>query len=175
MIRTPGLHRRTLLKAGGAALVTAFATPYIVRAQAEGPIKLPPLPYKDDALAPVVSANTLGFHYGKHHAAYVANLNRLLAGAAKDLAGLPLEEIVKTSRANPNRGAVFNNAAQAWNHTFYWNSLKPGGGGEPPAGKLKDEIGKAFGDYEKFKQAFAGAATRQFGSGWAWLVQSGSG
>jgi Fe-Mn family superoxide dismutase len=167
------IDRRTALKVGAAAAVVlaagTLARPYVARAQAEGPIKLPDLPYKDDALAPVISAQTMGFHYGKHHAGYVTNLNTLLAGPAKDLAALPLEEIIKTSRANPNRAAVFNNAAQVWNHTFYWNSMKPGGGGEP-GGKLKDEIGKAFGDFAKFKEELARRTTAQFASGWGWLA-----
>ena len=173
-LKTSSIDRRTALKTGAAAVAVAagavtLAKPYIARAQGDGPIKVPALPYKDDALAPVISANTIGFHYGKHHMAYAAALNAALAGPAKDYAALSLEDIIKTARANPNRGAVFNAAAQVWNHTFYWNSLKPGGGGEP-AGKLKDEIGKAFGDFAKFKEAFARAAVGQFGSGWGWLA-----
>lgn len=169
------IDRRTAIKTGAAAVAViaaagTLAKPYVARAQAEGPIKVPSLPYNDDALVPVISANTIGFHYGKHHMAYAAALNTALAGAAKDYAALPLEEIVKSARANPNRAGVFNAAAQVWNHTFYWNSLKPGGGGDPPAGKLKDEIGKAFGDFTKFKQAFAAAAIGQFASGWGWLA-----
>ena len=168
------IDRRTAIKTGAAAVavVAAAATlarPNIARAQGEGPIKVPALPYADDALAPVISANTIGFHYGKHHMAYAAALNAALAGPAKDYAALSLDDIVKTSRANPNRAAVFNSAAQVWNHTFYWNSMKPGGGGEP-TGKLKDEIGKAFGDFAKFKEAFARATIGQFASGWGWLA-----
>src|SRR5262249_26892081 len=133
--RTHSIDRRTAIKTGAAAVAVAaaagsLAKPYVARAQGEGPIKVPPLPYNDDALAPVISANTIGFHYGKHHMAYAAALNTALAGPAKDYASLSLEDIIKTSRANPNRTAVFNNAAQVWNHTFYWNSMKPGGGGE---------------------------------------------
>jgi Fe-Mn family superoxide dismutase len=151
------IDRRTAIKTGAAAAAViaaagTLAKPYIARAQGEGPIKVPPLPYNDDALSPVISANTLGFHYGKHHIGYATTLNTALAGPAKDYAALSLEDIIKTSRANPNRAAVFNAAAQVWNHTFYWNSMKPGGGGEPAAGKLKDEIGKAFGDFAKFKE-----------------------
>lgn len=174
MTETPRLiDRRTAIKTGAAAAAVlagaaTLARPYIARAQGEGPIKVPPLPYPDDALAPVISANTIGFHYGKHHIGYATALNTALAGPAKDLAALPLEEIVKTSRANPNRAAVFNAAAQVWNHTFYWSSMKPGGGGEP-TGKLKDEIGKAWGDFAKFKEAFARATIGQFASGWGWL------
>ncbi len=172
MTRDP-IDRRTAIKTGAAAVAAVagtLAAPHIASAQGEGPIKVPALPYADDALAPVISANTIGFHYGKHHMGYATALNAALAGAAKDYAALSLEDIVKTARANPNRTAVFNAAAQVWNHSFYWNSLKPGGGGEPPAGKLKDEIGKAFGDFAKFKEAFARATTGQFGSGWGWLA-----
>jgi Fe-Mn family superoxide dismutase len=173
--KTSSIDRRTAIKAGAAAVAVAagaatLAKPYIARAQVEGPIKVPALPYKDDALAPVISANTIGFHYGKHHMGYAAALNAALAGPAKDYATLSLEDIIKTSRANPNRAAVFNAAAQVWNHSFYWNSMKPGGGGEPPAGKLKDEIGKAFGDFGKFREAFARATVGQFASGWGWLA-----
>jgi Fe-Mn family superoxide dismutase len=172
--KSNAIDRRTAMKTGVAAVAVVaaagtLARPYIARAQGEGPIKVPPLPYKDDALAPVISANTIGFHYGKHHMAYAAALNAALAGPAKDYAALSLDDIVKTSRANPNRAAVFNSAAQVWNHTFYWNSMKPGGGGEP-TGKLKDEIGKAFGDFAKFKEAFARATIGQFASGWGWLA-----
>ncbi len=169
------IDRRTAMKTGAAALAVVaaagtLARPNIARAQGDGPIKVPALPYADDALAPVISANTLGFHYGKHHLGYAAALNTALAGPAKDYAALSLEDIVKTSRANPNRAGVFNAAAQVWNHTFYWSGMKPGGGGEPPAGKLKDEIGKAFGDFAKFKEAFARATIGQFASGWGWLA-----
>jgi Fe-Mn family superoxide dismutase len=172
--KTSTIDRRTAIKSGAAAVAVAaaagtLAKPFVARAQGEGPIKVPPLPYKDDALAPVISANTIGFHYGKHHLGYAAALNAALAGPAKDYAALSLEDIVRTSRANPNRAAVFNAAAQVWNHTFYWNSMKPNGGGEP-AGKLKDEIAKAFGDFARFKEAFARAAVGQFASGWGWLA-----
>jgi superoxide dismutase, Fe-Mn family len=168
------IDRRTAIKTGAAALAVAaaagtFAKPHIARAQAEGPIKVPPLPYPDDALAPVISANTIGFHYGKHHLGYATTLNTALAGPAKDYAALSLEDIIKTSRANPNRAGIFNAAAQIWNHDFYWRSMKPGGGGEPP-GKLKDEIDKAFGDFAKFKEALARVTISQFASGWGWLT-----
>jgi superoxide dismutase, Fe-Mn family len=129
---------------------------------------LPSLPYPDDALAPVISSTTMGFHYGKHHRAYVDNLNRLIAGS--DLAGKSLEEIVKATASDPNRVGIFNNAAQDWNHTFYWNSMKPNGGGAP-TGPIAESIKDSFGDYAKFRQEFAAAAVGQFGSGWAWLVQ----
>ncbi len=126
------------------------------------PFTLPPLPFADTALAPVISANTLGFHYGKHHKAYVDNLNKLVAGT--DFADMDLETVVK--KAGGNAG-VFNNAAQIWNHTFYWHSLSPKGGA--PSGKLADAIG-AYGGLDKLKADLGDAAKTQFGSGWAWLV-----
>ena len=126
------------------------------------PFTLPPLPFADTALAPVISANTLGFHYGKHHKAYVDNLNKLAAGT--DFADMDLETVVK--KAGGNAG-VFNNAAQIWNHTFYWHSLSPKGGA--PSGKLADAIG-AYGGLDKLKADLGDAAKTQFGSGWAWLV-----
>lgn len=131
------------------------------------PFSLPPLPYADNALEPLISANTLSFHYGKHHKTYVDNLNKLVEG--KDLAQMSLEEIIKKSAGNPDMAGVFNNAAQIWNHTFYWNSLKPNGGGKP-TGALAAAIDKDLGGYDKFKADFANAAVTQFGSGWAWLV-----
>ncbi len=129
--------------------------------------ELPKLPYAKDALAPVISAETLDFHYGKHHQAYLTNLNKLTEG--KPEAGKPLEEVIRA--AGP--GGLFNNAAQVWNHSFYWNSLKPGGGGEP-AGDLASALSRDFGSAAKFKEQLAAAAAGQFGSGWAWLVLDGS-
>jgi superoxide dismutase, Fe-Mn family len=123
---------------------------------------LPPLPYDKSALAPHLSAETLEFHYGKHHKAYVDNLNKLLEG--KPEANKSLEDIIKTSE-----GGVFNNAAQVWNHTFYWSSIKPNGGGQP-TGDLAQAITRDFGSYEKFAEEFSTAGATQFGSGWAWLV-----
>jgi Fe-Mn family superoxide dismutase len=129
------------------------------------PIELPALPYAKDALAPHISAETLDFHYGKHHKAYVDNLNKMIEG--KPEASKSLEEIIKAAD-----GGVFNNAAQVWNHTFYWNSMKPKGGGAP-AGELANLVARDFGDVAKLKQALKEAATTQFGSGWAWLVLEG--
>ncbi|QSQ25353.1 superoxide dismutase [Pyxidicoccus parkwayensis] len=126
---------------------------------------LPDLPYAKDALAPHISAETLEYHHGKHHAAYVTNLNKLLDG--KPEAAKSLEEVILSSD-----GGVFNNAAQVWNHTFYWNCMKPNGGGRP-TGELADAINRDFGSFEKFREEFANAATTQFGSGWAWLVVEG--
>jgi superoxide dismutase, Fe-Mn family len=128
---------------------------------------LPELPYSKDALAPTISVETLEFHYGKHHQAYVTNLNKLVEGTP--YATMTLEEIIKKAD-----GGIFNNAAQVWNHTFYWNCMKPNGGGEP-TGKLAELITKSFGDFAKFKEKFTTAAQTQFGSGWAWLVQNADG
>jgi Fe-Mn family superoxide dismutase len=130
-------------------------------------IELPPLPYAQDALAPVISAETLSFHYGKHHKAYVDNLNKLVAGT--DLADTPLEKVIAAAAGKPDKAGIFNNAAQIWNHTFFWNSLKPGGGGAP-TGAVAKGIDAGFGSYDNFKKEFANAAMTQFGSGWAWLV-----
>jgi Fe-Mn family superoxide dismutase len=126
-------------------------------------IELPPLPYARDALQPHISAETLDYHYGKHHQTYVDNLNKLIPGT--EFADLPLEDIVRKSS-----GGMFNNAAQIWNHTFYWNCLSPRGGGEP-SGKLADAIVKAFGGFAQFKEQFSQTAIGTFGSGWGWLVQ----
>ena len=133
-------------------------------------ISLPALPYPQNALDPVISANTLGFHYGKHHKTYVDTLNKLIAGG--EFADLPLEQIIKATSGKPDHAAIFNNAAQVWNHTFYWHSLKPKGGGEPPAA-LKRLLESTFGSVEACKKELATAAVGQFGSGWAWLVQDG--
>ena len=162
------MTRRRLI---GMALVTgAFASVCgrYAFAQASGPFALPPLPYPEDALAPVISSKTIGFHYGKHHSAYVANLNKAIEGT--ELTGKSLEDIVKVTADDPKRVAIFNNAAQDWNHTFYWNSMRPNGGAQPN-GAIADRIKDAFGDYAKFRQEFVNAAVSQFGSGWAWLVQ----
>jgi superoxide dismutase, Fe-Mn family len=126
------------------------------------PFTLPELPYNKDALAPHISAETLEYHHGKHHNAYVTNLNKLLEG--KPEANQSLEQVILSSD-----GGVFNNAAQVWNHTFYWNCMKPNGGGKP-TGDLADAITRDFGSYENFREQFSNAAATQFGSGWAWLV-----
>jgi len=130
-------------------------------------ITLEPLPYADDALAPVISARTISFHYGKHHAGYVKTLNGLIAGTQYE--GRPLEEIVRTAAARGDT-AIFNNAAQTWNHTFYWNSLAPAGKGGAPSAKLQAAIDAAFGSFDACKDALADAAIKRFGSGWGWLV-----
>ena len=132
-------------------------------------IELPPLPYAEDALAPKgLSAETIQYHYGKHHATYVNVLNGLIEGT--EHADSSLEEIILAADAGP----LFNNSAQVWNHTFYWNSMSPTGGGEP-TGELADKINSAFGSLDGFKEQFAQAGTTQFGSGWAWLIEGDSG
>ena len=129
--------------------------------------ELPPLPWAEDALEPVTSARTISFHYGKHHRAYVDNLNKLVAGT--DLEGKSLEEVIAAVAGDPAKAGVFNNAAQVWNHTFFWRSMKPGGGGAP-SGALADKITATFGGLEAFVEQFKTAGVGRFGSGWAWLV-----
>ncbi len=131
-------------------------------------VTLPPLPYADDALDPHITAHTISFHYGKHHAAYVNNLNNLVADTELDNASL--EEII--AAAEP--GGLYNNAAQVWNHTFYWNSMSPNGGGAP-SGELAAAIDASFGSYEAFREKFTADAVGNFGSGWTWLVKDGAG
>ena len=167
-----GLNRREFLAASMGAAVflgttgwfTSFATsatPYML---------LPRLPFPDNALEPVISANIIGFHYGKHHKGYVDNLNRLVAGT--EFADLSLEKIITETAGKADKTAIFNNAAQIWNHTFYWRSLKPKGGGEPPP-SFKLIIEASFGSLDACKKELANAAISQFGSGWAWLVHDG--
>jgi superoxide dismutase, Fe-Mn family len=131
---------------------------------------LPPLPYVESALDPVISSRTVGIHYGKHHKTYVDNLNKLIIDT--ELAGLSLEEIISKTASQANKAGIFNNAAQIWNHTFYWNSLSQRGGGEPPL-ILKQKIESSFGNLDSCKKELAAAAMTQFGSGWAWLVMNG--
>lgn len=129
--------------------------------------ELPALPYAQDALEPHISAETLGFHHGKHHNAYVVNLNGLIAGT--DLEGQSLEAIMQSTAGDEAKAGVFNNAAQVWNHTFYWHSMSPNGGGQP-SGALAARIAEDFGSFDTFVAAFKSAGATQFGSGWAWLV-----
>lgn len=129
--------------------------------------KLPDLPYAKNALEPHISAETIDFHFGKHHATYVTNLNKLIAGT--DFESASLEDIIGKAS-----GGVFNNAAQVWNHTFYWNCLSPNGGGNPK-GPLAEAIDKTFGGIDAFKEKFSASAAGNFGSGWTWLVKNGQG
>jgi len=130
--------------------------------------ELPALPYEATALEPYISANTLNFHHGKHHATYVTNLNKFVEGGP--LAGKSLEDVIEAVAGNAEKAGVFNNAAQVWNHTFFWNSMSPTGGGSP-SGELAERINADFGSLDGFKEEFKQAAITQFGSGWAWLVE----
>ncbi len=139
--------------------------------ESASPYVLTSLPYEDNVLSPVISSNTIGFHYGKHHQGYVDNLNKLVSGTV--FADMPLEKIITMTAGKAENTAIFNNAAQIWNHTFYWSSLKPKGGGEPPA-VLKQKIEDSFGSMDACRKELATAAIAQFGSGWIWLVLDGS-
>ncbi len=150
----------------GTAIISGFPA-IIGKAK---PREFPPLPYEENALAPVISAQTVNIHYNKHHKGYFEPVNKLTAGTA--LVEAPLEEIIlKTykDKNNLNNPSLFNMASQVWNHTFYWNSMKAGGGGKP-AGKLLDKINESFGDFDKFRKAFAEISVSTFGTGWSWLV-----
>ena len=131
---------------------------------------LPPLPYADNALEPVISANTISFHYGKHHKTYVDNLNNLAKGT--EFENATLESVVNATAGKADKAPLFNNAAQIWNHTFYWHSMKHNGGGKP-SGKLAQMIDAAFGSYDEFRKQFSATTVSQFGSGWGWLVVDG--
>ncbi len=162
------LSRRDLML-GAAALTTMLSVPGI--AHAEDAFVLPELPYADNSLSPVISSNTLGFHYGKHHKTYIDNLNKLVVGTP--YADMSLKDIIKDTYGKADKSAIYNNAAQTWNHSFYWNSMRAKGGGEPPAA-IKKLIDTSFGSLDNLKKEFASAATSQFGSGWAWLVAEGT-
>ena len=164
------VKRREFLATSAALVAAGTLAGGQAAAQAPAAIELPPLPYADQALDPVISSRTIGFHYGKHHKAYVDNLNKLIAGT--EFEGRALEDIIKASAGQADKAGIFNNAAQVWNHTFYWRSLRPNGGGEPPAA-LKAKIEASFGSVDALKQELLTAATTQFGSGWAWLVKEG--
>lgn len=131
------------------------------------PYELAPLPYDYQALSPYISADTLKFHHDKHHAGYVTNYNKLVEGT--EYADMAIEDVIKAIAGDSSKTGIFNNAAQAWNHTFYWNCMKAGGGGEP-TGALGSKINADFGSFDQFKEEFKTAGTTQFGSGWAWLV-----
>jgi Fe-Mn family superoxide dismutase len=160
----------TMLAAGLGSCTAGPVDPSRPVASTPGGFELPPLPYDVDALAPYISSRTMSFHYGKHHKAYVDNLNKLVAGTP--MAQQTLEDIIRESAGHADRVAVFNNAAQAWNHSCFWNSMRPGGGGKPSA-RLAAMIEKSFGSFDSFREAFIKAGVGQFGSGWVWLVQDG--
>jgi superoxide dismutase, Fe-Mn family len=164
----PGPSRREFVTVAGAVAASVVGAPTVARGAA--PFELPPLPFADDALVPHISANTIGFHYGKHHRAYVDNTNKLVAGT--ELATLGLEELIQAVAGKSDRAAIFNNAAQVWNHTFYWKSLRAKGGAAAPAA-LRQRIDADLGGWDSFVKELANAAVTQFGSGWAWLVLEG--
>lgn len=169
MERFERLSRRGFFKltaVGAAATSGLFAA--VSHAAPPEPIVLPKLPWPEDALEPVISKETISYHYGKHHAGYVATLNKIVRGTT--FAGMPLEQIIE--KAPP--GPIYNNAAQVWNHTFYWNGMAPNAGGEP-SGKLAEAIRKYFGSFAKFKDQFTKAAVTLFGSGWVWLARNPDG
>jgi superoxide dismutase, Fe-Mn family len=139
-------------------------------ATTSAPLSLPPLPYPENALEPIISAKTLSFHYGKHHRTYVETTNKLIVGT--ELADMPLDQIVSATAGKADRVSIFHNAAQAWNHAFYWHCLKAKGGGSPPPA-LKQKMEAAFGSVDACKKELSNAAVAQFGSGWAWLVAQG--
>ncbi len=173
-IRIATYSRRDVMRltAGAGLMLLAGGLARPNPARAGGPFAVPPLPYAENALEPVISVRTVSFHYGRHTAAYFDNANKL--AAETPLAGEPLEKVFLEAARDPKLAGLFNNAAQAWNHAFYWQGLKPGGGGEP-TGRLARAIEKSFGGFEACRKALAEAAVTQFGSGWAWLVADGTG
>ena len=164
------LDRREFLIAATATVGTLAAAGFPAFSHAAAPHVLPPLPYPENGLEPVISARTIGFHYGKHHQGYLTNLNRLVAETP--YVEQSLKQIIIATADQADQVAIFNNAAQVWNHTFYWQSLKPNGGGEPPKA-LKERIEASFDSVDACKKELAAAALAQFGSGWAWLVATG--
>jgi Fe-Mn family superoxide dismutase len=174
---TDKIDRRSFLALSGTALTASFlgskaAGAPMLNLNKAAAFTLMPLPFADNALAPVISSNTMSFHYGKHHKGYVDKLNELIAGSP--LTTMSLEAIVKQTAGDKTKTAIYNNAAQVWNHNFYWNSLKPAGGGKP-SGKLAQKIDEDLGGYDKFKKDFADVAVSQFGTGWAWLAADSTG
>lgn len=174
-----GISRRTFLQLALGSAVVAGARPFAGAApihpkthEAHMTFSLPPLPYDKKALEPHISAQTFDFHHGKHHNAYVTKLNELVAGTEYEK--MPLEDIIMKTAGNADKMAIFNNAAQHWNHSFFWQCLMPNGGGKP-TGELAKRIDSDLGGYEKFAADFKAAAIAQFGSGWAWLVADKSG
>lgn len=164
------LDRREFIVAAVGTVAILGTVGLTGKAQAASPFALPQLPYAENGLNPIISDKTMSFHYGKHHKTYVDNLNKLVTGT--EFADLPLEKIISATAGQADKAAIFNNAAQIWNHTFYWQSLTPKGGGEPPAA-LKQKIIDSFGSVDACIKELAGAAITQFGSGWAWLVMAG--
>jgi len=170
-----GLSRREFMGLAATAAVAATGAAVfgpVVPAFAADAFPAPALPYAENALEPVISARTVSFHYGKHTAAYYGNLNKAVAGTP--LASMKLEEVIKSAAGDPAKSGLFNNAAQAFNHTFYWAGMKPGGGGTPPA-KVADALKAAFGSVETALAQLSEAAKTQFGSGWAWLAKGKDG
>ena len=164
------LNRRDFIGISASAALLLAMGSFPSSVQAATPHLLPPLPYAENALEPVISANTVGFHFGKHHKGYVDNLNKFVAGT--EFADFSLEKIIAATKDKSDKMTIFNNAAQIWNHNFYWRSLKPKGGGEPSK-VLKEKIEASFISVEACKKELVTAATSQFGSGWAWLVLDG--
>jgi Fe-Mn family superoxide dismutase len=167
--RLPAVANATILV--GLMTTVAWAAPAPPAPVAAPAFTLPSLPWAKDALEPYITAKTLSFHYDKHHRAYVDKLNKLLDGKGPP-ANRSLEKVIAESARTADQTAVFNNAAQVWNHTFFWKSMKPGGGG-PPKGALLKRLKASFGSFDKFKSAFVAAGVAQFGSGWVWLVEEG--
>jgi len=168
-----GMNRRDfLVRAGGVCVSLGLGALTNGCAQSSPPpvVAFSPLPFRDDALEPHISRQTIGFHYGKHHKAYVDKTIELVKGTK--LAGLSFQEIMKQAAGSPEKTDLFNNAAQSWNHEFFWNSVQKGGGGKPE-GEIRTLLDKSFGSYENFRKEFLNAALTQFGSGWAWLVIEG--
>jgi Fe-Mn family superoxide dismutase len=169
------LSRRDFVAGSVAVAAVARAAASAAPLQATGAssmIELPKLPWGESDLAPHISQETVSFHYGKHHKAYVDNTNRMITGT--ELATASLEDIVKATAGKPDKKGLFNNSAQVWNHSFYWNCMAPNAGGEP-TGPLAEAIARQFGSFLQFKEKFTAAAVSTFGSGWAWLVRDGEG
>lgn len=166
------MDRRQFLvtAAAGSTVLAGMVMGLPSPAEGAAPFELPALPYPENGLEPYISARALGFHYGKHHRGYVSNTNDLVKGSP--YGALSLEEIIKRSAGSPEKRAIFNNAAQAWNHAFYWKGMKPSGGGSP-TGELAAKISQTFGSVEGFKETLLKEAGSLFGSGWAWLVKDG--
>lgn len=164
------LSRRSFLIGSAGSVAWLAVGGLSMASEMQAPHVLPALPYAELDLEPVISTYTIGFHYGKHHKGYVDNLNKLVTGT--EYAGISLEKIIAETAGKADKAAIFNNAAQVWNHTFYWQGLKANGGGEPPAA-LRQKIEESFGSVDACKKELAAAAVSQFGSGWAWLILEG--